>query len=148
MTINEKSPKSQGPENLELDDFTEGATVIRKVDVNQLAREAADARKRTLVATQVSFISLHQGTYLIVPAGPGFKGEDGDSVNEDGITGERAKQKILTFFGQDVYLTPSTWEHILHAANAGTKVILELGDQVLASPDTKVVGKFPIRMKG
>lgn len=148
MSINEKLPKSRDPANPNQSDPSEGATVVRKLDVERLAREAAAAGKRERVASRVNLISFRKGTYLLAPIGVGFSPPDGDSVREDGISEGNAKQTILSLFGSNAYLEPDLWARVIRSANAGVKVVLEVGEQPLISPRADINGKFPIRIRG
>lgn len=130
------------------DSLPEGSTIVRKVDVHRLAAEAAEAGRSEPVAKTVTLISLREGTYLLVPAGSDFKGADGDSIDEDGITAVKAHQTILSLFGKSAYLEPSLWASIVHTVDSGAKVVLEVGDQPLVSPQAAINGKFPIRIRG
>lgn len=134
------------PENSS--DPLEGATVVRKVDLNRLAQEAREAKKRKRVVSHVVLITHQLNTYLVIPMGGGFRRADGDSINEDGISATAAKQKILNLFGEDAYLAPAFWEQVLRMAKVGVKVVLELGAQPIVSQDPEVTGKFPIGLKG
>jgi len=124
----------------------EGATVVRKVDVARLAKEAT-VNKQRAVAKQVSLVSIREGRYLVVAMTGQFAGADGDSVDEEGITPDRARNKVMNLFGENIYLESSLWEQALLHADSGTKVVLEVGDTPLVSPDSNVDGKLPIRIR-
>lgn len=109
-------------------------------------QEAAEAQEPDRAAKQVSLISLWKDRFLVVPIDPHFAKADGDYVDEDGLTAARAKQKVISLLGETAYLEADFWEHILLLASAGSKVVLELGDQPVVSPDDSVNGKFLVRI--
>jgi hypothetical protein len=134
--------------NTEQADSFQGATVVRKVDIDRLAREAAEVAQREVPAKQVVLITIKQGAYLAVPLGSPFPAADGDVATEDGLSQETVRSRVLAFFGKDAYIESDVWIRAISLANGGTRAVLEMAKDPLTSPDPKINGKFPIRIRG
>jgi hypothetical protein len=96
--------------------------------------------KQEAVAERVFLVSLKQGMYLVVPIGTAFASVTGDTVDENGLSPERAKDKVISFFGRNASLDLGVWDRALLIASSGVKVTLELGEQSFTNPK----GQFPI----